>query len=148
MIVKKIKCLFLHSNFWWTLAKLIYITSLLLACDCNEFGSMSTNCDPLTGQCPCKDKYVGRTCSQCKVTDHNKFPWCSGYHICLTRRWSPVRSRAETFLLYPVKKNLKMLANHKTNVINNLENQSWLRCLNLFFEIIVNLWNDSTLVSL
>ena len=26
-----------------------------------------------------------------------KFPWCSGYHICLTRRWSPVRSRAETY---------------------------------------------------
>ena len=37
------------------------------ACDCNEFGSLSSNCDPLTGQCPCKDKYVGRTCSQCKV---------------------------------------------------------------------------------
>ena len=26
----------------------------------------------------------------------NKFPWCSGYHICLTRRRSPVRSRTET----------------------------------------------------
>jgi hypothetical protein len=39
----------------------------LLACDCNEFGSLSSNCDPITGQCPCKDKYVGRTCSQCKV---------------------------------------------------------------------------------
>ena len=24
------------------------------------------------------------------------FPWCSGYHICLTRRRSPVRSRTET----------------------------------------------------
>ena len=28
----------------------------------------------------------------------HKFPWCSGYHVCLTRRRSPVRSRAETFL--------------------------------------------------
>ena len=26
------------------------------------------------------------------------FPWCSGYHICLTRRRSPVRSRTETVL--------------------------------------------------
>ncbi len=33
-----------------------------------------------------------------------KFPWCSGYHICLTRRWSPVRSRAETFFLFNLKK--------------------------------------------
>jgi hypothetical protein len=23
--------------------------------------------------------------------------WCSGYHICLTHRRSPVRSRAETY---------------------------------------------------
>ena len=26
------------------------------------------------------------------------FPWCSGFHICLTRRRSPVRSRTETVL--------------------------------------------------
>ena len=25
------------------------------------------------------------------------FSWCSGYHICLTHRRSPVRSRAKTF---------------------------------------------------
>ena len=31
----------------------------------------------------------------------SKFSWCSGYHICLTHRRSPVRSRAKTgtFLL-------------------------------------------------
>ena len=28
-----------------------------------------------------------------------KFPWCSGYHVCLTRRRSPVRSWAETDIL-------------------------------------------------
>ena len=39
----------------------------LLACKCNQFGSSSEKCDPLTGQCPCKEKYVGRTCSRCKV---------------------------------------------------------------------------------
>ena len=26
----------------------------------------------------------------------SKFSWCSGYHICLTHRRSPVRSRAKT----------------------------------------------------
>ena len=30
----------------------------------------------------------------------SKFPWCSGYHICLTHRRSPVRSRAETFFVF------------------------------------------------
>ena len=28
----------------------------------------------------------------------NKFSWCSGYHICLTHRRSPVRSRAKTYI--------------------------------------------------
>ena len=27
------------------------------------------------------------------------FSWCSGYHICLTRRRSPVRSRAKTYTI-------------------------------------------------
>lgn len=37
-----------------------------LACDCNAFGSLSSSCDPSTGQCLCKLKYVGRTCSACE----------------------------------------------------------------------------------
>ena len=35
-------------------------------------------------------------CSMCKTTFFNRFSWCSGYHICLTHRRSPVRSRAKT----------------------------------------------------
>ena len=31
-------------------------------------------------------------------SDTPAFPWCSGYHVCLTRRRSPVRSQAETNL--------------------------------------------------
>ena len=27
--------------------------------------------------------------------------WCSGYHICFTRRWSPVRSRAGSVKFFP-----------------------------------------------
>ena len=30
------------------------------------------------------------------VSKFNRFSWCSGYHICLTHRRSPVRSRAKT----------------------------------------------------
>ena len=29
----------------------------------------------------------------------DSIPWCSGYHVCFTRRRSPVRSRAESVLL-------------------------------------------------
>ena len=35
-------------------------------CECNMYGSQSQECDPRTGQCLCKEKYVGRTCGQCK----------------------------------------------------------------------------------
>ena len=38
-----------------------------IACSCNKYGSRSEKCDELTGQCPCKEKYVGRTCSRCEV---------------------------------------------------------------------------------
>ena len=31
------------------------------------------------------------------TTLHKKFSWCSGYHICLTHRRSPVLSRAKTY---------------------------------------------------
>lgn len=27
-------------------------------------------------------------------------PWCSGYHVCFTRRRSPVRFRSEPFYLF------------------------------------------------
>ena len=32
------------------------------------------------------------------ITNVKQFSWCSGYHICLTHRRSPVRSRAKTCL--------------------------------------------------
>ena len=35
-------------------------------CQCNEYGSKSNECDTRTGQCQCKEKYVGRTCGQCR----------------------------------------------------------------------------------
>ncbi|UYV76881.1 LAMA2 [Cordylochernes scorpioides] len=35
-------------------------------CDCNPYGSEGTDCDPVNGQCFCKENYVGRTCSRCR----------------------------------------------------------------------------------
>jgi len=35
-------------------------------CQCNMYGSRNSECDPRTGQCLCKEKYIGRTCGQCK----------------------------------------------------------------------------------
>ena len=36
------------------------------------------------------------------ATDCKEFSWCSGYHICLTHRRSPVRSRAKTYYSHVV----------------------------------------------
>ena len=40
-------------------------------------------------------KPSARWCRACAI------PWCSGYHVCFTRRRSPVRSRAESRLFLP-----------------------------------------------
>lgn len=34
-------------------------------CDCNPMGTTSQFCDTSSGQCPCKDKVVGRQCDVC-----------------------------------------------------------------------------------
>lgn len=44
----------------WSLAS-------LLACSCDVNGSNSTECDVTTGQCPCKENVMGRTCDHCQV---------------------------------------------------------------------------------
>jgi len=41
---------------------------LLIACDCNDIGSVITNsCNVDTGQCQCKENFTGRTCDRCMV---------------------------------------------------------------------------------
>ena len=54
---------------------------------------MARMCDcggPLVG--PYSRGWLTQIC----VHVRNTFSWCSGYHICLTHRRSPVRSRAKT----------------------------------------------------
>ncbi|XP_069417224.1 laminin subunit beta-2-like, partial [Ovis canadensis] len=36
-----------------------------LACECHLQGSLSTECAPLGGQCPCRPNITGRTCDRC-----------------------------------------------------------------------------------
>nr|XP_022919111.1 laminin subunit alpha-1 isoform X1 [Onthophagus taurus] len=36
------------------------------ACSCDAAGSLSENCDNVTGLCQCKENFVGRTCDRCK----------------------------------------------------------------------------------
>ena len=41
-------------------------------------------------------KQSGKACQGSITYIAKQFSWCSGYHICLTHRRSPVRSRAKT----------------------------------------------------
>lgn len=46
-----------------------------LACNCHPDGSSSHQCDPLTGQCPCRQGAIGRQCSDCQPGQWG-FPSC------------------------------------------------------------------------
>ena len=46
--------------------------------------------------------------------------WCSGYHICFTRRRSPVRSRAEPLFLCTFLRRLTPLASNISRIIHQL----------------------------
>ena len=45
----------------------INVLFFLSACDCYANGSESEFCDEISGQCPCKNNYHGRNCSECVV---------------------------------------------------------------------------------
>lgn len=45
------------------------------ACDCHSQGSLGHQCDPVTGQCPCRQGASGRQCSDCQPGQWG-FPSC------------------------------------------------------------------------
>ncbi|KAM9718848.1 laminin subunit alpha-3-like isoform 1-T1 [Menidia menidia] len=46
-----------------------------LPCDCDKSGSAGAVCDPVGGQCPCKQHVIGRQCTKC-ATGYYGFPYC------------------------------------------------------------------------
>ncbi|KAK7945606.1 hypothetical protein WMY93_001334 [Mugilogobius chulae] len=46
-----------------------------LPCDCDKAGSTSATCDPVGGQCPCRQFVIGRQCNKC-ATGYYGFPYC------------------------------------------------------------------------
>ena len=44
--------------------QILFPVFLSAACDCNEAGSSSNNCDSASGQCPCKENIAGDKCDQ------------------------------------------------------------------------------------
>lgn len=43
---------------------------LRLACNCDQYGSLDVQCDILSGQCPCKENFMGQRCDLC---EENKY---------------------------------------------------------------------------
>ncbi|EDV25807.1 uncharacterized protein TRIADDRAFT_24524, partial [Trichoplax adhaerens] len=41
------------------------LTRTCRPCQCNEYGSVDGNCDPITGQCTCRSNVIGKTCDKC-----------------------------------------------------------------------------------
>ncbi|XP_037643626.1 laminin subunit alpha-3-like isoform X2 [Sebastes umbrosus] len=46
-----------------------------LPCDCDKSGSTGTTCEPVGGQCPCRQFVIGRQCTKC-ATGYYGFPYC------------------------------------------------------------------------
>ncbi|XP_017277955.1 laminin subunit alpha-3-like isoform X2 [Kryptolebias marmoratus] len=56
-----------------------------LPCDCDKSGSTGIVCDPIGGQCPCRQHVIGRQCTKC-ATGFYGFPYCKrcecGRRLC------------------------------------------------------------------
>ena len=48
---------------------------ILAACLCDEYGSISRNCDMTTGLCSCRSNFGGRDCGTCQDGYYN-YPNC------------------------------------------------------------------------
>lgn len=58
-------CLVFKKKDWARLDMKLKNNSLFFAaCDCNEAGSSSNNCDSASGQCPCKENIAGDKCDE------------------------------------------------------------------------------------
>ncbi|KAM4551973.1 laminin subunit alpha-3-like isoform 1-T1 [Odontesthes bonariensis] len=87
-----------------------------LPCGCDKSGSTGTVCDPVGGQCPCRQHVIGRQCTKC-ATGYYGFPYCrpcecgrrlcdevTGRCICPPQTVKPScdRCKSETFSYHPL----------------------------------------------
>lgn len=56
--------------------RIIFFFELFIsACECNQVGSISNDCDLITGQCKCLSSFGGERCERCKHGYYN-YPKC------------------------------------------------------------------------
>ncbi|KAM3604519.1 uncharacterized protein V6R79_012395 [Siganus canaliculatus] len=87
-----------------------------LPCNCDKSGSTTEICDPVGGQCQCRQHVIGRQCSKC-ATGYYGFPYCrpcdcgrrlcdevTGSCICPPQTIRPACEvcRTETFSYHPL----------------------------------------------
>lgn len=74
-----------------------------LPCNCDKSGSTGATCDPVGGQCPCRQHVIGRQCTKC-ATGYYGFPYCRREwmlppdlccleHVCVCvylSKWNPL----------------------------------------------------------
>ena len=49
---------------------MISTKTICLACNCDQYGSLDVQCDIVSGQCPCKENFMGQRCDLC---EENKY---------------------------------------------------------------------------
>lgn len=65
-----------------------------LPCDCDKSGSTGTVCDPVGGQCPCRQHVIGRQCNKC-TTGYYGFPYCKRESLLafgVQHKWLPYKT--------------------------------------------------------
>ena len=62
-------------------------SNLFLACECSPQGSISMQCDKLTGACSCRKGVTGYTCSSCDRGTTGNIPYCAPCGECYDN-WS------------------------------------------------------------
>ncbi|XP_068614972.1 laminin subunit alpha-3-like [Brachionichthys hirsutus] len=87
-----------------------------VACGCDKSGSTGTTCDPVGGQCACRQHVIGRQCTRC-ATGYFGFPYCrpcecgrrlcdevTGSCICPPQTVKPAcdACQAQTFSYHPL----------------------------------------------